>query len=69
MAHYFLWTYPKNILLVVTQFGFKACEHYLQGKELWHWPTKIAAMKKEKIVWRSQLDQGDTAQIPFQSMV
>jgi hypothetical protein len=47
---YFLWTYPKNVLLVVTQFGFEACECYLQGKELWCLPTKIAAMKKEKIV-------------------
>ena len=65
MVHYFLWTYPKNILLVVTQFGFEACERYLQGEELWCWPTKIAAMKKEKIVWHSQFDQGDTAQIPI----
>ncbi len=49
----------------MTQFGFDACECYLQGKELWGLPTKIAAMKKEKIVWCSQLDQGNSAQIPI----
>ena len=65
LAHYFLWTYPKNVELMVSQFGFEVCERYMQGGELWYWPKKIAAMKKEKIVWRSPLNQDDTAQIPI----
>jgi hypothetical protein len=29
IAHYFLWTYPKNVELVVSQFGLLFCKHYL----------------------------------------
>ena len=60
-AHYFLWTYPKNVELMVSQFGLRVCERYLQGNELWYWPKKIAALKESKIIWHSRLNDGNTA--------
>ena len=49
MAHYFLWTYPKNAELLASRFGTN--EQYARGKRLWNWIKKIAAMKAKKIVW------------------
>jgi hypothetical protein len=58
IAHFFLWTYPKNVNLMKTQ--FKICKRHLEGKELWHWPRKIGALKGLKIVWSPDLDSHDT---------
>lgn len=63
IAHYFLWTYPKNVKLVKSRFNI--CLRYLEGSELWYWPTKIRALKEKKIVWTSDLDRHDTAIIPI----
>jgi len=62
-AHFFLWTYPKNIVIMVTQFRLLICERYLEGKELWRWPKKIAVLKSLKIVWRDRLNDGSTAHL------
>ena len=35
---------------------FKICTSYAQGKPLWTWVAKIAALKDLKIVWLPQLD-------------
>jgi hypothetical protein len=42
MAHYFLWTYPKNAKILASQ--FKVCEEYARGKKLWDWVAKISAL-------------------------
>jgi hypothetical protein len=60
IAHFFLWTYPKNVNLMKTR--FKICKWDLEGKELWHWPRKIGALKGLKIVWSPDLDSHDTTQ-------
>jgi hypothetical protein len=59
LAHFHLWSYPKNVNLMKTR--FKICKRYLEGKELWYWPTKIGALKDKKIVWSSDLNSYDTA--------
>lgn len=33
---------------------------YLQGRNLWYWVKKIAALKVQKIVWNSALSRHDT---------
>jgi hypothetical protein len=58
IAHFFLWTYPKNARLTKTR--FKICMRYLEGKELWYWPKKIRALKGIKIIWSPDLDSNDT---------
>ena len=63
IAHFFMWTYPKNIVIMVTHFRLLVCERHLEGKELWHWPKKIAALKSFKIVWRERLMDGRTAHL------
>ena len=59
LAHFHLWSYPKNIRLMTTR--FKICKRYLEGKELWYWPTKIGALKGKKIVWSFDLNSNATA--------
>ena len=54
IAHFFLWNYPKNVRLMKSRFGI--CLRYMQGKELWQWPNKIAALKSKKIVWPADLN-------------
>jgi hypothetical protein len=63
ITHYFFWTYPKNVELVVLQFGLLFCKHYLQGNELWYWPKKIAALKESKILFNEHIFQDDTAHL------
>jgi hypothetical protein len=58
IAHFFLWAYPKNANLTKTR--FKICRRYLEGNELWYWPTKIGALKATKIVWSQDLDSHNT---------
>jgi hypothetical protein len=60
LAHFHLWLYPKNVnLLMKTR--LKICKRYLEGKELWYWPTKIGTLKDKKIVWSSDLNSYNTA--------
>jgi hypothetical protein len=59
LSHFYLWSYPKNVNLMKTR--FKICKRYLEGKELWYWPTKIGALKDKKIVWSCDLDSNATA--------
>ena len=49
MAHYFLWTYPRNHKLL--QSRFRVNVKFTYGKNLWKWIEKIGALKEEKIVW------------------
>ena len=48
-AMFFLWAYPKNAGLLRTR--FRCCEKYSRGVDVWDWVKKIAALKKQKIVW------------------
>lgn len=57
-AHYFLWTYPKNANLVSSRFGVN--DKYVQGKHLWTWIAKIAALRERKIAWDDRLDDPNT---------
>jgi hypothetical protein len=43
IAHFFLWTYPKNAGLLASH--FKICASYAQGETLWTWIRKVAALK------------------------
>lgn len=54
IAHYFLWTYPKNMHLVSGLFDVSL--RSLQGDNLWRWPKKIAALKEAKIVWHERFN-------------
>ena len=38
IAHYFLWTYPKNAKILASRFGI--CEKYARGEDLWRWIKK-----------------------------
>ena len=48
-AHYFLWTYPRNAEQFANMFGTN--ERNVQGKPLWNWISKIAALSQAKIKW------------------
>ena len=50
-AHYFLWTYPRNAEQFARVFGKH--ERKVQGKPLWGWIGKIAALREKKIKWPS----------------
>jgi DDE superfamily endonuclease len=58
VAHYFLWTYPKNSFLLASQFGIS--ERYSRGVHIWRWVARIAAMKEDKIKWPSNLDRPES---------
>ena len=59
MAHYFLWTYPKNADIFASR--FRVCEKYARGTNLWKWIIRIQSLKARKIVWFDELDdpEGD----------
>lgn len=57
MAHYFLWTYPKNAKILASTFGI--CECLARGKYVWDWVERIAALKEAKIVWPDSFDSPD----------
>ncbi len=59
IAHYFLWTYPKNSKQTASR--FQICDKYTRGEHLWKWIAKIAALKEKKIVWDRDLDAANTA--------
>ena len=67
LAHFHLWSYPKNVNLMKTRFNI--CMRYLEGKELWYWPKKIGALKNKKIVWSSDLRVMKLPSLPFPLMV
>ena len=54
MAHFFLWTYPKNLRLLANR--FKRCERYCRGAHLWNWVEKITCLIASTIVWKKELD-------------
>jgi hypothetical protein len=54
VAHFFLWTYPKNSGLIVSR--FQICDKYSRGEHPWKWIRKIAALKALKVVWDPRLD-------------
>ena len=58
VAHFFLWTYPKNSGLIVSR--FRICEKYSRGKHLWLWLRRIAALTKLKVKWDPRLDSSET---------
>jgi len=49
MAHYFLWTYPKNRFTLASRFG--VCDKRASGASLWTWVSQIAALKENVIIW------------------
>jgi len=54
VAHFFLWSYPKNAEQTATLFNI--CVEYARGKILWRWVARIAALKAKKIRWIPRLD-------------
>ena len=52
IAHFWLWTRPKNVVLMSTRFG--VCEDYCQGRYLWDWVKRIGLLRREKIRWRDR---------------
>jgi hypothetical protein len=56
IAFFFLFTYPKNRGLMESCFHTIMCKKYCGGKRLWHWVSKIAALKELKIRWEPVLD-------------
>lgn len=54
VAHFFLWTYPKNSSQLAM--AYKICERYCRGEPLWRWIRAIASLKKDKIVWPESLN-------------
>jgi len=58
MAHFFLWTYPKNRGIIQSRFHMN--KNYCGGKHLWRWIKKFQAMKEEVIIWGDYLDDPDT---------
>jgi len=61
IAHFFLWTYPRNAGLMSTRFDI--AERYCRGQELWKWIKKIAALAAKKIKWDYSL--GDPEKSAF----
>jgi hypothetical protein len=57
IAHFFLWTYPKNAGLLASR--FQICSSHAQGEPFWTWIRKIAALKALKIVWDPCLNNMD----------
>ena len=55
IAHYYLWTYPKNVFLLSSRFGER--KRSFEGEDLWMWPRKIAALKELKIVWDDRFNE------------
>jgi hypothetical protein len=49
IAHYFLWTYPKNAKILASR--YKVCKEYARGQKLGDWVAKIAALHANKIGW------------------
>jgi hypothetical protein len=61
VAHYWLWTKPKNAELTASQFGL--CSREVSGEALWAWLKKIQALKAKKIVWHKGLIDQDGPRI------
>lgn len=57
IAHFFVWTYPKNARLMQSQFGISL--RYLQGDHLWSWVRKVAALKTKMIKWDKRFGSAD----------
>jgi hypothetical protein len=57
MAHFFLWTYPKNADLLASR--FRIGERCSRGEPLWLWIRRIAALKGLKIKWNPRFNDPD----------
>ena len=55
LAHYMLWTYPRNARLIEIHFG-PIAEKLTRGDPLWKWIRKIESLLPEKIKWLPRLD-------------
>lgn len=55
IAHYFLWTYPKNAENLASRFDI--CKSYAYGDAVWKWIKRIQSLKEEKIVWDEDVDE------------
>ena len=51
---FFVWTYPKNAGVLSAHFGIS--KDFCQGRPLWIWIERVAALKTKKIVWLRELD-------------
>jgi hypothetical protein len=51
-AHYYMWSYPKNINLFASVFGIN--EKYASG--VWVWIEKISGLSEKVIKWNRSLD-------------
>ena len=54
IAHFFLWAYPKNARMISSRFHI--CKNYCEGKHMWKWIKRIAALKVKKIKWEHVSD-------------
>lgn len=63
IAHYYLWTYPKNSFIISRQFNI--CERYCRGKELHSWIDKIACLYDKKIKWDESIADPETTEFGF----
>jgi hypothetical protein len=54
VAHFFLWTYPKNAHVLASRCGI--CERYARGAYLWIWVERIAILADKVIRWPTALD-------------
>ena len=54
MAHYWLWTYPKNA--TITASHLKVHKTRTKGKYLWVWIKRIADLSSKVIYWPEELD-------------
>ena len=62
IAHYFIWTYPKNA--EQTAGRFFVTEKYCRRTDLWSWIQCIGALKAIKIRWQPYLD-APTSEVLF----
>jgi hypothetical protein len=59
IAHYFLWTYPRNSQMLEAHFS-PICEKETRGDRLWHWIKKICLLMPSRIHWLERFDQEDS---------
>lgn len=59
VAHYFLWQYPRNSESLASRFPC-VCERHCRREPLWKHIRRIQALKEQKIVWNSRLDDRHT---------
>jgi len=53
IAYFFLWTKPRNARVMRSRFDLPLKD--LQGRKLWQWIYRIAALRSKKIVWEESI--------------